>query len=84
MLKKGVVRRVGSGLSISIQDDLRLPDIHNPYIHTRSEAISGRTVLSLMVIGRMEWDIELINDIFEVRDTNLILIIPLRPNGNDT
>ncbi|KAL8092543.1 hypothetical protein AgCh_034709 [Apium graveolens] len=84
LLKKGAVRRVGSGLSISIQDDPWLPDTHGPYIHTRSEAIKGRTISSLMVPGRMEWDVDLINDIFEERDANLILTIPLRHNENDT
>lgn len=62
---------------MSIQDKPWLPDVQNPYIHTRHEAIVGQTVSSLMVTGRMEWDIDLVNDIFEERDANLILSIPL-------
>lgn len=77
LLKKGAVRRIGSGMSVSIQDDPWLPDSNDPYIRTRSEAIVGRTVSSLMVSGRMEWDTDLVNDIFEERDANLIMSIPL-------
>lgn len=84
LLKKGAVRRIGSGMSVSIQDDPWLPDSNDPYIRTRSEAIVGRTVSSLMVSGRMEWDTDLVNDIFEERDANLIMSIPLSHNENDT
>lgn len=83
LLKKGAVRRVGTGLAVSIQNDPWLPDAQDPYIHTRSEAIEGRKVADLMVTGQVEWDIDLIQDIFEQRDANLILSIPLRPNDVD-
>ncbi|KAL8091729.1 hypothetical protein AgCh_034115 [Apium graveolens] len=84
LLKKGAVYRVGSGMSVGINNYPWLPDTDDPYIHTRSEALTGKTVSSLMVNGRLEWDTDLINDIFEERDANLILTIPLKPNENDS
>lgn len=75
LLKKGVVRRVGSGIQVKI---------HEPYIQTRSEAIEGKTVASLMVTDKIEWDIELVNDIFDERDANMILSIPLGVNEADS
>lgn len=84
LLKKGVVRRVGSGIQVKILDDPWLPDVQEPYIHTRSEALEGKTVASLMVTDIIEWDIDLVNDIFDERDANMILSIPLGVNEADS
>lgn len=46
-------------------------------MHSDSEAIRGRTVDALMISGKIEWDIDLIKDIFLERDANLILSVPL-------
>lgn len=82
--KAGAVRWVGSGQTIDIHDDSWLPDVNNPYIQTGNDAIVGKTVSSLMVTNWLEWDTDLINDIFEARDANLILSIPLGQHGSDT
>ncbi|KAL8113779.1 hypothetical protein AgCh_020904 [Apium graveolens] len=65
--------RVGKGSSVSIVDDPWIPDIENPYVTTRNEAIKGKTVSNLMVMGERRWDVDLVRDIFNQRDTSLIL-----------
>ncbi|KAL8100419.1 hypothetical protein AgCh_032616 [Apium graveolens] len=69
--------RVGNGQSISILNDPWLPDAHDPYIHSYSEAFINQNVSSLMVTGEHVWDVELISDMFIDRDAELILSIPL-------
>ncbi|XP_074363041.1 uncharacterized protein LOC141703396 [Apium graveolens] len=44
---------------------------------TVHDAIKGQPVSSLMITDQKEWDVELLNDIFEDRDVNLILSIPI-------
>lgn len=83
MIKQGVSCRVGSGESLSITDVPWLPDENDPYIHTRNAAIINQQVSSLMVTGEKRWDEELIADIFDQRDAEIILNIPLDDRVND-
>lgn len=84
LLKRGVVRRVGSGRDIDTLNDPWLPCDEDPFVHTRHEALKNSKVQSLMVTGERVWDNELIADIFEERDANLILAIPLRRDTEDS
>ena len=83
LLKQGDVRRVWMGKMINVMKDPWMPDI-DPYIHTTHEALQHQTVDALMVIGQIICDIDLIMDIFEDRDEQLILSIPLRPIDTDS
>lgn len=83
LLKWGAVRRVGSWRNISITTDPWLPDAADPYIHTNHEAIKDKNVAALMVTGQNQWDVDLVNDIFNTRDADLILSIPLRQEDVD-
>uniref|UniRef100_A0A803PEK6 Reverse transcriptase domain-containing protein n=1 Tax=Cannabis sativa TaxID=3483 RepID=A0A803PEK6_CANSA len=55
-----------------------LPDPHNPFVSSSHPALSDVKVSSLMTPGLRCWDVELIDDLFNERDKNLILQIPLQ------
>lgn len=71
---------MNSGNSVKIRKDPWLPDADNPYIITVNEAVQGKTVNSLLVTSESRWDVDLLEDIFEERDVNLILFIPIQAN----
>lgn len=75
--------RLDTGDYISITEDPWLPNVENPFIQTVHSAIQNEKVSSLMVTGENRWDEDLLNDIFEERDINLILSIPLLNNIPD-
>lgn len=84
LLKTGRGRRVGSGESISIMNEPWLPCDSDPFIRTDNEALTGNTVDSLMITNQDSWDIDLIHDMFNNRDADLILSIPVRRMDADT
>lgn len=84
LLKQGCVCRVGRGNIVSVINDPWLPDINDPYIHTRSEAIHNAKVSALMSTDENQWDRDLILDIFDERDAMLILSIPINTEEEDT
>ena len=84
MLKQGMACRLGTGDLISITEDPWLPDVENPFIQTIHPAIQNAKVSSLMVSGENKWDEDLLEDIFDERDINLILSIPLQNNSPDS
>lgn len=83
LLKKGAVRRVGSGSTVDILNDPWLPHSTDPYVHTKHPALNGSKVDALLIPGQNEWDEDLVKDIFVERDARLILSIPLSGTGND-
>lgn len=80
---KGLGCRVGNGTSVPILNNPWLPDTINPYVNSASEALEGQMVLALMVTNEQRWDIDLIQDLFDSRDANLIMAIPLHSNEDD-
>lgn len=84
ILKSGMACRVGSGKTISILKDPWLLSMENSYVQTNHEALTDRTVDSLMCTESTQWDVDLINDIFTKRDANLILSIPLQRTQDDS
>lgn len=83
LLKQGAVRRVGLGSSVQILADPWLLG-EDPYVHTQHEALTNKTVDVLMNPDRCSWDIDLVRDIFQERDSQLILSIPLDGNATDS
>lgn len=75
LFKWETVCRVGGGDSISILTDPWLPDEDNAYVVTENAALVNKSISSLMITGERQWDVDLIHDMFEVRDSNLILSI---------
>ncbi|KAK1402213.1 hypothetical protein POM88_001818 [Heracleum sosnowskyi] len=83
LLAEGVGCKVGSGESINILEDPWLPSEHDPNIHTRHPALQGQRVCSLKD-SENNWDIDLIRDVFDSRDAQLIMTIPLNNETEDT
>ncbi|KAH9647069.1 putative reverse transcriptase/RNA-dependent DNA polymerase [Citrus sinensis] len=70
--------QVGSGQNTLIGSDHWLPDPDNRFISTSlNESIASAPVSSLMVPGQRRWDYDAVADLFDTRDRNLILQIPL-------
>lgn len=83
LLKKGIAVRVGNGLNVDINKDPWLPCDNDPYIHTVHDAITDQKVSCLMSMSNDSWDIDLVRDIFDDRDANLILSIPVSRADDD-
>ncbi|XP_074350452.1 uncharacterized protein LOC141689858 [Apium graveolens] len=83
VIKAGIRHRVGSGLSVNIMENPRLPDVDNAFVITKNDALKGITVLVLFETGKNSWDVDLRHDMFERREVNLILLIPLGRNEGD-
>lgn len=77
VVSSGVRWRIGTGESIQILGQPWLTDKVNPFITTASQSIENTTVKSLMCVDKKEWDMEVVCDIFNVRDQNCILNIHL-------
>ncbi|KAH9752558.1 putative reverse transcriptase/RNA-dependent DNA polymerase [Citrus sinensis] len=70
--------QVGSGQNTLIGSDPWLPDADNGFISTSlNESIVSAPISSLMVPGQRRWDYDAVADLFDTRDRNLILQIPL-------
>lgn len=83
IIKEGAACRVGSGVNMSVLKDPWLSILQNPYVTTSNIFLEGTMVSSLFVTGENRWDEDLIHDMFEERDVNLILSIPLDANDQD-
>ncbi|XP_074326605.1 putative protein phosphatase 2C 39 [Apium graveolens] len=64
-------------------EDPWLPPEVEAYIQTNHEALHGQKLCYLMYTGSNGWDHELIEDIFDRRDANIILSIPLNNKMQD-
>lgn len=76
--------RVGNGDNVSILNNQWLPNTENPYMVTVNESIKGQMVSALMGTEEKRWDMDLIHDIFEDRDSNLIVATSLSSNDSDS
>ncbi|XP_075507435.1 putative mitochondrial protein AtMg00310 [Primulina tabacum] len=78
VLKKGYRWRIGYGGHINIWKDPWLRDSSNFFVEKAMiPELHDWRVQDLMVMGSQEWDHEIIESIFEFRDTNEITEIPL-------
>lgn len=60
-----------------------MPLEHDTYVHTDSLTLQGQTVSSLLD-DNGRWDVDLVTDVFDSRDANIILTIPLDSNVQDS
>ncbi|KAM6587325.1 hypothetical protein CsatA_009930 [Cannabis sativa] len=77
LVRQGVRRTIGTGSSTSILHHPWLPDASNPYITSSHVGLIGHEVSSRFSMDDRSWDVELVRDMFNERDANLILSIPL-------
>lgn len=84
LVTQGIACRVGSGQEIEILNTPWLPTSSDPYVHTLSESLQNEKVSSLMRSDERCWDEDLIWDVFEVRDAEIILSIPLHQDEKDS
>lgn len=67
---------MGSGEKIRVLEDPWLPDKH-PWVTSVHESLRDIKVARLKHVGTNEWDLDLLEDLFNARDINLIKIISL-------
>lgn len=73
VISAGSSWRIGTGQEINIIDQPWLNYLENPFITTISPSLINQNVSSLFKSGTKEWDMEVINDIFEDRDRQCIV-----------
>lgn len=81
----GMRWKVGDGKSIQVLGCPWLPDDQNPYVATEILALEGKKVCQLLRMDSNKWDEDVVKDVFEERDSRIILNIPLsevaQPDG---
>uniref|UniRef100_A0A803QQ60 RNase H type-1 domain-containing protein n=1 Tax=Cannabis sativa TaxID=3483 RepID=A0A803QQ60_CANSA len=60
-----------------------LPDKNQPYVTTQTPILLNQQVSSLFTTGAASWDYDLVHDMFNPRDANLILGLPLSSIDED-
>lgn len=73
VISDGAIWRVGNGKDIQILNQPWLNNKENPYVTTTSPVLVAQKVDSLFRIGTKEWDLEIIEDVFDSRDQQVIL-----------
>ncbi|XP_060969572.1 uncharacterized protein LOC133036829 [Cannabis sativa] len=77
VVKMGARWRIGSGTSISVLNQPWLPSKDNSYVTSSHEALRHCSIFNLLQDRNMCWDEEVLEDLFELRDIDLIRNIPL-------
>ena len=78
MLKKGISWRIGNGTQIYFWTDPWLRDDRNFWVQTtHNAALDSLRVSDLMIPDILEWDVEMLEELFEARDVAEIKCIPL-------
>ncbi|XP_060968346.1 uncharacterized protein LOC133035920 [Cannabis sativa] len=80
---KGIHWLVGDGSRVSILKDPWLKDDVNPFNVSSHPSLTNKMVNSLMEVDKIEWDNEIILDMFNDRDQRLIWQIPLSAMSTD-
>ncbi|XP_060960022.1 uncharacterized protein LOC133030933 [Cannabis sativa] len=82
LVRDGARRRIGSGVSTPVLNVPWLISDENPCVISRHLVLAHSTVSQLMHIDRKQWDLEVLHDLFEARDVDLIMQVPLSDNVN--
>ncbi|KAM7491307.1 hypothetical protein LguiA_034228 [Lonicera macranthoides] len=78
LIWKKLRRRIGSGAQTLVYSDPWLTDNHNPYIATEpAPELQNIIVASLKAPNSVQWDSDLLTDLFSSADKERILKIPL-------
>lgn len=84
LLKQGLACRVGNGVSVFVLNEPWLPDTGDPYVRTTIDALQNIRVSSLLYPPENQWNRDLILSLFEERDADLILAIPVNATEKDS
>ncbi|KAM6543638.1 hypothetical protein CsatB_008085 [Cannabis sativa] len=76
-------RIIGTGTATSILAHPWLPDDDNPFVSTTTSGLTHHMVNSLFHVQDKSWDDSLVRDMFNAKDANLILGIPLSFSATD-
>uniref|UniRef100_A0A803Q9L8 Reverse transcriptase domain-containing protein n=1 Tax=Cannabis sativa TaxID=3483 RepID=A0A803Q9L8_CANSA len=77
----GCRKLIGSGTSVSILNDPWLPAEMDGFIHSSHPALLQQAVSSLLQQDVKDWDIDILNDLFNDRDKDLILQLQFSPTA---
>ena len=82
-LKSGLIKRIGSGTTVSIREDKWIPDTRtmSPVAHIGN--VQLHHVSDLIDSGTWLWKYQVIRDNFIPPDADAILNIPIRTGGGD-
>lgn len=83
VIKEEVACRVDSGGSINVVKDSWLPDTRNPYVSSNNAALENMSLSSILIHEENRWDVDLLYELFNERDVNLILSIPINQSEYD-
>ncbi|XP_019184658.1 PREDICTED: uncharacterized protein LOC109179616 [Ipomoea nil] len=84
LLKSGCRRRIGDGTATRVWTVPWLPDRHNPYVES-DQAMNGHSMLVSELIDAHTgtWNLDLLQQNFNARDTQLILRVPVSTDFED-
>ncbi|XP_019194754.1 PREDICTED: uncharacterized protein LOC109188565 [Ipomoea nil] len=84
LLKSGCRRRIGDGTATRVWTVQWLPDRHNPYVES-DQAMDGHSMLVSELIDAHTgtWNLDLLQQNFNARDTQLILRVPVSTDFED-
>ncbi|KAM6574547.1 hypothetical protein CsatA_022874 [Cannabis sativa] len=83
LVLSGVRCNIGPGTSINIQRDPWLPNASDPFVTTQLVGLDDCPVASLMESHNRSWDLEVLNDLFNIRDRDLICKLPISSAPSD-
>lgn len=75
LLNTGIRWRIGDGMNIQILDQPWLVTADNPFITSDAKPLQGHTVASLLCTDKLEWDLDVLTDVLNVRDRSCVLAI---------
>lgn len=84
IITQGCRKKIGDGKGTRVWQIPWLPCVQNGYLTTgMHEELQHVTVNSLMEVNNRKWDEEVLQDLFNARDKELILQVPIPIRGGD-
>lgn len=83
MVMDGARWNLGSGKEIKVWGQPWLKEEVNPCVTSECQGLEHATVASLMYTDRRQWDIDIIQDLFNSRDQQSILNTPIPDEGEE-
>uniref|UniRef100_A0A803PFK2 Uncharacterized protein n=1 Tax=Cannabis sativa TaxID=3483 RepID=A0A803PFK2_CANSA len=77
LVANGIRWCVGDGKNINVLGDPWLPDKLNAWVSSSHPGLANAKVANLFTMDGLSWDLDVLNDLFEPRDKELILQIPV-------